>query len=968
MTRRRARRRAQENKRGHLGPFRLVLEPLEARRLLAGLSAGVYIDQDGSRSFEPSSDSPAANRLVFVDFNRSGSYDDGEPVAVTDRTGVAWFDGLEDGEYELGLLTSDDLQPQVAPTRVAQESELLSAKPSSQLFASADAADLWVVDASGVAERVGGLSPSVNLGGRVVASVSVSDEAVWSVVQAESSQRLVALDLQSGAITPKPLGGLSADNQIYGLAQTASQTVALVGGWNGRSLVSIAGSNSRPLLHLTSVVAVSGSRNSEYVAALEINQAGNAVASLLDPENDFSVVDSFTLDGSASAIDYSQDGDLVLLSMDGGGVVALAVDGDALGLSAILDDAAGPVVAASLDGRIVTGSIRNPAELIVWNRQSWSEVGRSGLPTSESASRIRQFATDRFGDTLLALGDSGLHAVSLSLPTGRAAVVQGATSERVQLGIRSSRYSNSAPDVSGFAARSLLEDTNDSLDLRSADGIIDPEGQPLWFTLAEPPKYGSLRLSPTGNVDYVPALNYNGSDSAKVLVHDGQQATELVIRWEVRAVNDPPLSIGVDISPTPEDLTPGTQVGFVSIVDVDARADYRITSSDPRFRVDNGRVYFAGGKLDFETQASIDVQFVAYDVDDPAISIIANTRVQLTDVNEPPTSVRINTNQIPENVSGYQIGQIVVDDPDADSFYEFYVEDSRFKVEDGVLMLVDDASLDFEYEPEIEVNIRARDPQGLQYEITQSIQLQVVNQNDPPTGISISKATVYRHTPGAPVGEIHVEDPDGDAYSYDVSDERFEVDEAGVLKLRDQAEVDLDAGEEILLTVNANGTNGDRAIATFPIIIEPKHKPYHNPRTPSDVNNDGIVTPSDVLIIINDLNENGSHPVPRSGNASGESPEYMPDVNGDGIITPLDVLLIINELNHVFEYDPEGEAADESQQVDGPADDPMESSDPSAFQSIFIDVDQERRKQACSIDAELESLLDQLSRAERGSM
>ena len=31
-------------------PLRLVLEPLEGRRLLAGLNVAVFVDQDGSRS------------------------------------------------------------------------------------------------------------------------------------------------------------------------------------------------------------------------------------------------------------------------------------------------------------------------------------------------------------------------------------------------------------------------------------------------------------------------------------------------------------------------------------------------------------------------------------------------------------------------------------------------------------------------------------------------------------------------------------------------------------------------------------------------------------------------------------------------------------------------------------------------------------------------------------------------------
>ncbi len=60
-----------------------------------------------------------------------------------------------------------------------------------------------------------------------------------------------------------------------------------------------------------------------------------------------------------------------------------------------------------------------------------------------------------------------------------------------------------------------------------------------------------------------------------------------------------------------------------------------------------------------------------------------------------------------------------------------------------------------------------------------------------------------------------------------------------------------------------------------------------------DVDADGLITPIDVLMIINFLNEN-----PSDGSVAGlptKSPFY--DVNGDDFISPLDVLLVINELN-----------------------------------------------------------------------
>ncbi len=71
-------------------------------------------------------------------------------------------------------------------------------------------------------------------------------------------------------------------------------------------------------------------------------------------------------------------------------------------------------------------------------------------------------------------------------------------------------------------------------------------------------------------------------------------------------------------------------------------------------------------------------------------------------------------------------------------------------------------------------------------------------------------------------------------------------------------------------------------------------KPWQNLAAPVDVNNDGLATPFDVLLVINELNSKGivEFEVP--------SPIQVAtfyDVNGDNRLTPLDALLGINYLN-----------------------------------------------------------------------
>ena len=60
-----------------------------------------------------------------------------------------------------------------------------------------------------------------------------------------------------------------------------------------------------------------------------------------------------------------------------------------------------------------------------------------------------------------------------------------------------------------------------------------------------------------------------------------------------------------------------------------------------------------------------------------------------------------------------------------------------------------------------------------------------------------------------------------------------------------------------------------------------------------DVNADGVLSPLDVLLIINYLNT----PAETSKPGDGESSDFRLDVNGDGWISPLDVLMLVNHLN-----------------------------------------------------------------------
>ena len=97
-------------------------------------------------------------------------------------------------------------------------------------------------------------------------------------------------------------------------------------------------------------------------------------------------------------------------------------------------------------------------------------------------------------------------------------------------------------------------------------------------------------------------------------------------------------------------------------------------------------------------------------------------------------------------------------------------------------------------------------------------------------------------------------------------------------------------------TASEVGTLSPAPVASF--ATSPGPTPYvseqRNPLVPGDVNGDSLVTPVDVLILINYLNAHSGQP---SSFPASETPPAQLDINGDGSITPLDVLLVVNYIN-----------------------------------------------------------------------
>ncbi len=96
-------------------------------------------------------------------------------------------------------------------------------------------------------------------------------------------------------------------------------------------------------------------------------------------------------------------------------------------------------------------------------------------------------------------------------------------------------------------------------------------------------------------------------------------------------------------------------------------------------------------------------------------------------------------------------------------------------------------------------------------------------------------------------------------------------------------------------TVRDNlGVVSNVGTVSIAVIVDPF--PWQNPMNQYDVNNDGSVSPIDVLLVISDLNRGGSRDLPNPPVAPNVPPPYV-DVSGDNKISPVDALMIITYLN-----------------------------------------------------------------------
>ncbi|WP_461672420.1 tandem-95 repeat protein, partial [Priestia megaterium] len=186
---------------------------------------------------------------------------------------------------------------------------------------------------------------------------------------------------------------------------------------------------------------------------------------------------------------------------------------------------------------------------------------------------------------------------------------------------------------------------------------VDPDGDPLTFSLQTAPGNGVAVVNANGTFSYQPNLNFNGTDQFTVLVSDGHGGTAVsTVTVTVTPVNDAPTVPNYTFS-TQED---SPVVGAIVGTDVDGNPlSYQLQN-----RPTNGiAVVNANGTFSYQPNLNFNGsdQFTVLVSDGQGGTAVSTVTINVIPVNDPPITSNVSFTIAEDSTL---INQIVAVDPD----------------------------------------------------------------------------------------------------------------------------------------------------------------------------------------------------------------------------------------------------------------------------------------------------------------
>jgi hypothetical protein len=309
---------------------------------------------------------------------------------------------------------------------------------------------------------------------------------------------------------------------------------------------------------------------------------------------------------------------------------------------------------------------------------------------------------------------------------------------------------------------------------------VDPDGDPLTVTTTplSGPTRGLLTLRSDGSFDYVPEVDYWGTDVFEYEVSDDDGETDVgEARITILSVNDPPSFTGGPDVTVDEDAGPQEVAGWATAISPGPANEsgqvvgFEVTANTDPTLFAAGPAVSAAGALTFtpapDANGSAAVTLVARDdggTDNGGedTSTPHSFVVSVTPVNDRPVIVDQSFAVDENSADGTVVGTVTIDDPDVGQAYSFVITEGNsagafaIATETGLITVANSTALDFEVTPLFTLTVEVSDdgvpPLGDRATVTVNLN----DVNEPPValpdGFATAGNTVLHVYPSGEVG------------------------------------------------------------------------------------------------------------------------------------------------------------------------------------------------------------------------
>ncbi|MBV1906049.1 MAG: DUF11 domain-containing protein, partial [Pseudomonadales bacterium] len=163
---------------------------------------------------------------------------------------------------------------------------------------------------------------------------------------------------------------------------------------------------------------------------------------------------------------------------------------------------------------------------------------------------------------------------------------------------------------------------------------------------------------------------------------------------------------------TVEENSPGAIISPILVEDLDVADVHTFALSDSRFQVVSGNLKLRDGEfLDFESEPVVVITIIATDPSGETVSTIVE--ITVLNVNESPEDIILSNHSVDADTPGAVVGDLTIVDPDVGDTFTYAIDDVRFVIVEGQLLVSPDEFLPAG--PSLSIEITVTDAGGLFY-------------------------------------------------------------------------------------------------------------------------------------------------------------------------------------------------------------------------------------------------------------